>query len=368
MPAPDGRRFHVPGVPSPSLVVDRDVLDRNLSAMADHARQAGVALRPHAKTHKCPAIARRQLAAGARGLTVATLGEAEVFAAAGVEDLFVAYPLWAGDDAGPRLDALAGRARLSVGADSLAGISRLRRAVRHPDALRVLVEVDCGLHRTGVPPGGAAPVALGALDAGFALGGVFTFPGHAYAPGARDAAVADEARALAEAAGSLRSAGLGCTTLSGGSTPTAAATGAGVVTELRPGVYALNDAQQVVLGTCTPDDVALCALGTVVSAPADGRVVLDAGAKVLGADRPAWMPHHGLVLDRPGARVTGLWEHHAVLDVSGTPAPARPAVGDRVAVAPNHVCAAVNLATDLWVASAGALVDRWEVAAAGRNR
>lgn len=355
-------------MPSPSLIVDRDVLDRNLATMADHARRARIALRPHAKTHKCPAIARRQLAAGATGLAVATLGEAEVFAADGVEDLFVAYPLWADDDAGPRLDALVRSTRLSVGADSLAGVARLRRAVRRPEALRVLVEVECGLGRTGVAPSAAPSVALGALDAGFAFGGVFAFPGHAYAPGARDAAVADEARALAAAAGALGTAGLTCTTLSGGSTPTASATHGGVVTELRPGVYALNDAQQVELGTCTIEDIALCALGTVVSAPADDRVVLDAGAKVLGADRPAWMPGYGMALDLPGALVTGLWEHHAVLDVSGTPAAARPAVGDRVAVAPNHVCAAVNLATELWIVSAGALADRWEVAAAGRNR
>jgi D-serine deaminase-like pyridoxal phosphate-dependent protein len=361
-------RLDTPDVPSPSLVVDRDVLERNIAAMAAHAASSGIVLRPHAKTHKCPAVGRRQIEAGAVGLTVATVGEAEVFADHGVDDLFVAYPLWAAGDVGRRLSALADRVRLSVGVDSVAGIHELRRAVRRPDALCVVVEVDSGLHRTGVAPEGAAAIAAAALDAGFLLGGVFTFPGHSYAPGMAAPARDDEARALFDAGASLAAAGIACPARSGGSTPTAAATPAGVVTELRPGVYVFNDAQQVALGTCAADDVALGALATVVSTPAQGRVVLDAGAKVLGPDRPAWAPGFGMLPDHPEATVTGLWEHHAVVDVSATPAAARPAVGERVAIVPNHVCSAVNLAKELWVVSEGKLVDRWEVAAAGANR
>jgi D-serine deaminase-like pyridoxal phosphate-dependent protein len=361
-------RFHAPDVPSPSLVVDREALERNIEAMARHAAEASLALRPHGKTHKCPAIATLQVDAGAVGLAVATVGEAEIFGNQGVGDVFVAYPLWADADIGPRLEVLSARVRLTVGADSPAGIERLRRALSDTSLVRVIVEVDCGLRRTGVPPADAASVAHAALDAGFELGGVFTFPGHSYAPGMRDEARTDEERALSEAVEALGAAGIDCPVRSGGSTPTAAATGPGAITELRPGVYVFNDAQQVVLGTCTVDQVALAALATVVSAPAPGRVVLDSGAKVLGPDRPSWAPGHGKLPDHPNARVTGLWEHHAVVDVSETDPSARPRIGDRVAVFPNHVCTAVNLARELLIVSGGKVVDRWAVAAAGANR
>lgn len=363
-----GSRWTVPEIPTPALVVDLETCERNIGAMADHAAANDIALRPHAKTHKCPAIATRQLAAGATGITVATLGEAEVFAAHGVGDLFVAYPLWAVGDIGERLGRLAERVRLSVGADSVAAVEILRRAVGRPDGLAVRVEVDCGLRRSGVAPADAVHVARAAADAGLVVDGIFTFPGHSYAPGMAITARADEERALRQGAASLEDAGMPCRVRSGGSTPTAAGTTGDVVNELRPGVYVFNDAQQLALGTCEPDAVALAAIATVVSAPAPGRVVLDAGAKVLGPDRPPWATGHGVLPDRPAARVTGLWEHHAVVDVTGTSDLAPLGVGERVAVVPNHVCTAVNLARVLHVVSGGELVDRWEVAAAGANR
>lgn len=326
--------------------------------MAAHAAGQGVALRPHAKTHKAPELARRQLAAGATGLTVATVGEAEVFVDAGATDVFIAYPLWTDGDLAARLAALAERARLLVGVDSAASAERL------PAGSEVAVEVDCGLRRSGVIPRDAGPVAAAAAAAGCRVAGVFTFPGHSYAPGAAAGALADEGRALEQAAASLAAAGLPCELRSGGCTPTAPSTPGGVVTELRPGVYVFNDAQQVALGTADLDDVALCVAATVVSVPAADRVVLDAGSKVLGPERPPWVPGHGLLPEHPGAVVSGLWEHHAVVD----PGPHRLRLGDRVAVVPNHVCTAVNLATELLVASGGEVVDRWAVTARSRNR
>jgi D-serine deaminase-like pyridoxal phosphate-dependent protein len=361
-------------VPTPGLVVDLARCERNLASMAGRASAAGVGLRPHGKTHKCPALAARQLEAGAAGLTVATLGEAEVFADHGVEDLFVAYPLWATDDLAARLASLAERVRLAVGADSAEGVELIGaaagRSARRAGLIRVLVEVDCGLRRSGVTPGDAAGVAVAAVRAGLGLGGVFTFPGHGYAPGMAAAARDDEARALAEAAAALEAAGLPCPVRSGGSTPTAAQPPGDGVNELRPGVYVFNDAQQVALGSCGPEDVALAALATVVSTPATARAVLDAGAKVLGPERPPWVPGHGLLPGRPAARVTGLWEHHAVVDMTATLEAGLPPLrrGDRVAVVPNHVCTAVNLARELHVVAGGEVVDRWAVAAAGANR
>jgi D-serine deaminase-like pyridoxal phosphate-dependent protein len=346
---------------TPYLAVDVDLLDRNLTTMADAARARGLALRPHAKTHKCVEIARRQVALSGGGLTVATVGEAEVFADAGLDDLFLAYPITATGRRVDRLRALAARARLRVGVDSAEGAALLARAV---PGVEVLVEVDSGHHRTGVAPQRAGEVAAAARAAGLAVAGAFTFPGHGYGPGLRGRAAADESAALARAADAFRAAGVEPRECSGGSTPTAALSDPGALTELRPGVYAFFDAQQVELGSAELGDVALTAVATVVSR-APGRAVLDAGSKVLGADRPAWATGHGRLPRCPGARIVALSEHHAT--VTFPDGVAVPPVGETVRVAPNHVCTAVNLVDELVVESRGVEVDRWAVAARGAN-
>ncbi|MFX1757154.1 MULTISPECIES: D-TA family PLP-dependent enzyme [Rhodococcus] len=347
---------------TPTLLVDRDILDRNLARMAESARARGLSLRPHAKTHKCVEIARRQLDAGARGLTVATVSEAEVFADAGFDDLFVAYPLWVDAARGARLHALAGRVRLTVGIDSETGA---RQLVEHAGTtIGVLIEIDSGHHRTGVLPEQTGTVAQAAHEAGLDVRGVFTFPGHSYAPDAPGSAAREEAGALATAAASLRAAGIEPSVISGGSSPTALLEVPTVATELRPGVYVFGDAQQLELGAVSETDIALTVLATVVSAR-DEIVVLDAGSKVLGADRAAWATGYGRILGEPEARITALSEHHATVQ---WPNPStRPDLGQRVQVIPNHVCNAVNLADELITVSGGTVVERWKVAARGCN-
>ncbi|MGW5668342.1 alanine racemase [Micromonospora sp. NPDC003776] len=348
---------------TPYPVVDVDVLDRNLTAMAAAAAGRGITLRPHAKTHKCLQIARRQREAGAVGLTVATIGEAEVFTEAGFTDLFIAYPIWASPARARRLRALAERASLRVGVDSPEGAALLADAVRGT-GVELLVEVDSGHHRSGVRPESAGEVALAADRRGGRVAGVFTFPGHGYAPGRRNEAAADEATALDRAAAALTAVAIDPTVRSGGSTPTASLADPRGLTEMRPGVYVFNDAQQVELGTCGWPDVALTIAATVVSR-SGSRVILDAGSKVLGADQPAWATGCGRLPDHPDARVTALSEHHATVTFpAGVPVPA---LGDVVRVAPNHVCTAVNLADEFVVVSGGREVDRWAVAARGAN-
>jgi D-serine deaminase-like pyridoxal phosphate-dependent protein len=358
------------GFATPVVLVDLDVLERNIAAMARRTEGLGIGLRPHAKTHKCVPIAARQLAAGAVGLTVATLGEAEVFADAGCQDLFVAYPLWVDAARAGRLSALADRVRLRVGVDSPEGAESVGRVVG-PDRLEALIEVDSGHHRSGVAPADVGPVADAAARAGLRVIGAFTFPGHGYGPGSAEGAARDEGEALGEAAAVLEGSGHVVSVLSGGSTPTAAVTGADVVSEIRPGVYVFNDAQQLVLGTCRPEDVALSVLATVTSAPAPGRFVLDSGSKVLAFDRPAWVPGHGLISDMPHATVRSIAEHHAVVTVgpsSGDGASAREiCIGDRVRVVPNHVCSTVNLVDELVVTRQDKVVDVWPVDARGKN-
>jgi D-serine deaminase-like pyridoxal phosphate-dependent protein len=357
------------GLATPATLVFAERLDHNLASMAAFAADSGVALRPHAKTHKCPQIARRQIALGARGLSVATVGEAEILAGRGaagqagpeVQDVFIAYPLWPSPDRISRLGELAERVRVTVGTDSAAAAGQLAPL---GGRVRVMVEVDCGLGRSGVRPADAAHIARAAQRAGLEVGGVFTFPGHSYRPGAAAAAAADEAAALAEAAASLAAAGFEGVERSGGSTPSARLAPPGALTELRPGVYAFNDAHQVELGVVSMNEVALMVAATVVSRPAPGRIVLDAGSKVLGADRLPWASGYGRLADWPAARITGLWEHHAVVAMDGD----SPGLGERVAVVPNHVCTAVNLVPELMVADQGKIVDRWPVAARAANR
>jgi len=345
---------------TPYLAVDVDILDRNLAAMAAAARAGGTRLRPHVKTHKCVEIARRQVALSGAGITVATVAEAEVFAAAGFDDLFLAYPIIATGRRADRLRVLAARVALRCGVDSAAAAVLLARAV---PGLPVLVEIDSGHHRTGIAPAQAGEVAAAADAVGLEVVGVFTFPGHGYGPGQREQAALDEATALADAATAVARAGISMTVRSGGSTPTAGLFDADVLTELRPGVYVFQDAQQAELGSAPMADIALTAVATVVSR-APGRAVLDAGSKVLGADRPAWTTGFGRLPDRPDARVVALSEHHATVEF---PEGEVPAVGQTVRVAPNHVCTAVNLADELVVVADGVEVDRWAVAARGAN-
>ena len=349
---------------TPYLTVDVDVLRRNLATMATWAAERSVALRPHAKTHKSLEIAALQLELGAVGLMVATIGEAEVFAAGGVDDLFIAYPIWADTARGARLRALADNIALRVGLDSIAAAEQLGRALAGTSA-QVVVEVDCGQHRSGVSPDAVVEVATAAGRAGLDVVGVFTFPGHSYAPaGGRPLAAADEANALEAAVTALSRAGIEPRVCSGGSTPSVAFSDVSVLNEVRPGVYAFNDAQQLELGSCEWPEIALTVAATVVS-HSPGRFIVDAGGKVLGADRAAWATGNGRLPDYPDARIVALSEHHATVELGA--GDRSPSLGDIVRIAPNHCCAAVNLGDEYVVVSEGAEVTRWTVAARGRN-
>ncbi|MCK0439992.1 alanine racemase [Gordonia alkaliphila] len=369
---------------TPYLLVDDAVLRRNVAALAERAAASGLQVRPHAKTHKCAQVAARQRDPGpgldgAVGFTVATISEAEAFADAGFTDLFLAYPLWLTESKAARLRSLAQRAALRLAVDSAAGAQRMAELLGDAP-VEVLVEVDSGMRRSGAAPDDAGAVAAAAVAAGLSVIGVFTFPGHGYGPGsARADAARQEAVALAAAADSLRRTGIEPTVISGGSTPTIAFADAGVLTEIRPGVYPFNDAQQLELGSCTWDDIALVAVATVIrasSSPGESpRLVLDAGSKTLGADRPAWASGFGRLLDHPDARIVALSEHHAVVEFPPAEFPTVefptgakdvPALGDRVRVVPNHVCSAVNLADELLAETADG-VEHWPIIARGAN-
>jgi D-serine deaminase-like pyridoxal phosphate-dependent protein len=356
---------------TPAVVVDMARLETNVARMADAARRAGVRLRPHAKTHKNPEVARLQLAFGASGLTVAKIGEAEAFfETTGCDDFFIAYPI-VGSGKAQRLLALARRARMIVGVDSEEGARTLSPAFEAAGRrLDVRIEVDTGLHRTGVAPERVRPLAeaLTRLP-GLRLQGLFTHAGHAYAAPTRDgiAAVGREEGAVLAACGEeLRGAGFEIDDVSVGSTPTAASamkvTG---VTECRPGTYVFNDATQVGLGVCGPEHCALTVIATVVSVPAPDRAVIDAGSKTLSSERarPADQVY-GELADGSG-RLVRLTEEHGVIE----PAPGAVfRVGQRVRVVPSHVCPVVNLHDHLTAVRDGEVEGELRVAARGRVR
>ncbi|MEP6993171.1 MAG: alanine racemase [Acidobacteriota bacterium] len=330
---------------TPSVLIDLDVLERNIASMQAHAGAAGVKLRPHAKTHKSPEVGRMQLTAGAVGLTLAKVSEAEVFAAAGFDDIFLGYPV-VGAEKARRLLALSDRIRIAVGADSEEGAASLSR-VFHAAGRRlpVRLKIDCGFHRVGVSPEDALETArrIAALP-GLSFDGVFTHGGQGYG-GETPEQVArigrDEGRIVAEVAEALRAAGLPVAEVSLGSTPTVAAamTQRGV-TECRPGTYVYNDLSQVTLGTCGFEDCAMTVLTTVVSVPARDRAVVDAGSKTLSTDPLRPRPDgHGLVLGRR-SRLARLSEEHGVIQIQEGESFR---VGDRVRIVPNHACVVANL-------------------------
>jgi D-serine deaminase-like pyridoxal phosphate-dependent protein len=354
-------------LPTPSVLVDLDIVERNVARMQERTRRAGVTLRPHAKTHKSPEIARMQLAAGANGLTLAKTSEAEVFADLGFDDIFLAYPI-VGADKARRLLALADRIRLAVGVDSVEG-ARSLGAVFHAAGRRlsVLLKIDCGFRRVGVAPQVAVALALRvAEEPGLALSGVFTHGGQGYAGRTPDEVASighEESRVVTEAAEAMRAAGLPIAVVSLGSTPTAVAAMAGRgVTECRPGTYVYNDGSQVALGSCAPEDCAMTVLATVVSVPEADRAVVDAGSKTLSSDplRPV-ANGLGLIVGRQ-TRVARASEEHGVLAV----APGETfRVGERVRILPNHTCAVSNLHGALAAVRGGRVEGRITVAARG---
>jgi D-serine deaminase-like pyridoxal phosphate-dependent protein len=354
------------GIDTPTVLVDVDALDRNITSWSQRMATRGVGLRPHTKTSKCVEVIGRQVAAGVVGLTVATLGEAEELADAGFDDLFQAYPLWAGRaDRARRLRELHERVSLMIGVESVESAVALGAAVAGSDRrLPVLIEIDPGLHRSGVDPTDVIGIAEAADRAGLEVRGAFTFGGHGYATcDAAPQAGDDEVRSLSIAAELLTSAGFDPTVLSAGSTPTAFHSARQPVTDERPGTYVFQDAQQVTLGVAAMSEVALVVAATVVASHRDGRFVLDAGSKALAADRPPWVSGHGLLPAYPDAELRSLSEHHCVAWTDGP----RPRVGEIVAVVPNHCCVVVNLVDRLTVVQGATVVDSWAVVSRGRN-
>jgi len=356
---------------TPALLLDLDRLQANLDRVAQIARAADLKLRPHAKTHKSPHIAQLQLQRGAVGITVAKIGEAEVMADAGIQDIFIAHQI-VGPQKIERLLALARRINIAVAVDSTQVAAPLSTAFAQQGLrLSVLLEVDIGLRRSGVPPEEALDLArhINTLP-GLNLVGLFTYPGLAYAARSENEVAgiaAHEARTMAQLARQIAPIADVAARISGGSTPTAPHYHPDCgLTEIRPGTYVFNDRTQISRWAARPTDCALTILSTVVSTPAPGRAVLDAGSKALATDIAPDSPGYGMLKEDNAALLVKLDEEHGLLDLSQ--AALKLHVGDKVEVIPNHACVVCNLHDELVAVRSGEVLETWPIAARGKLR
>ncbi|HZP79790.1 MAG TPA: DSD1 family PLP-dependent enzyme [Pseudolabrys sp.] len=334
-------------IDTPALIIDLDAFERNLDTMAAAAQSLGVRLRPHAKTHKSPIIAAKQIARGAVGMCCQKVGEAEVLVEGGVADVLVSNEV-VGERKLARLAALARHARIGICVDDAGVVAQLANAAEHAGAqIEVLVEIDVGGRRCGVAPGAAAVDLARRVAASPALsfGGLQAYHGsaqHLRTPAERRAAIAAAQAATAETMRHLSAAGFSCRTVGGAGTGTFSLEGAsGVWNELQAGSYIFMDADYA---KNAPDDGrnahpfehALFILATVMSRSAQTRAVIDVGHKATANDSgfPLVWGHSEATYHRPS-------DEHGILDLSASNW--RPALGEKILLVPGHCDPTVNL-------------------------
>ena len=363
---------------TPAVLIDRARAIRNLDRMQAAATARGIRLRPHAKTHKSPVVARWQIERGAVGICCAKLGEAEVFAEAGVADIRLPYPIHPVN--ADRAIALLDRTRLSFIVDHPRIAAEWSEAmVRARKQVDVLVKVDVGFHRCGIdaaPPQAVAMIGVVSRLPGLRLKGLLSHAGHAYHAHSEDELcrmASDEAATLRDLVERCRREGVQIEEISAGATPPARfSLQQQGFTEFRPGNYVYFDRTQVALGAATIDDCALTVMTRVVSKPAADRIIFDAGSKTLTNDgargfTPA--PGFGVVLREdgtpdPNLLIERLSEEHATVKVIAGSTTLEP--GDLVRIVPNHSCVVSNLTDRVWLRD-GDAVEAMPIAARGKN-
>ncbi len=361
---------------TPYIMIDEERTDRNIARMAEAIKNKGVSLRPHIKTHKMPELALKQLAAGATGITVAKLSEAEVMANAGIKDIFVAYPIVSKAKIERAVKLAATGIRLITGVDNFDAASLLARAAANNRlTIEVRLEIETGLLRTGVLPSKAVELAQAISKLrGLKLTGIFTYRG-AILDGSPttdlQAAGHEEGKLLVEVAETLRAAGIPVKDVSAGSTSTAlyAAQIEGI-TEVRPGTYIFQDCMQAAFGVCNLEDTSALVWATVVSRPAPNRIIIDGGSKAFATDAqpgkaPLYLKGFGHIVGDPDALFERMSEEHGIITV-------RPesvyAPGDRLTIIPNHICPTVNLYNEVIIKNKDGDLRRATIAARGMSQ
>ena len=364
--------MHYRQLSTPALTIDLDVLERNLDQMARYCREHGLGLRPHTKTHKTPEVARMQVERGAAGLTVAKVGEAEVMASAGLDDILVAFPIY-GAEKLRKLVSIARARRLLVSLDAEATAAELSKAASEQGTtIGILVEFDVGLRRCGLEPGPACVQLARKVEKmpGLKFRGLMTYSGNIWGT---EAERREEARRVAEqverALRAFAEARMPVEIVSGGSTPSAHLSHLiPGLTEIRPGTYVYNDLNTFYQGACRLEDCAVRVVATVVSTAVPGRAMIDAGSKTLSSDMLGSGPKtgHGYVAEAPDACLIKLNEEHGHLDISSSNH--RFHVGEVLTVIPNHVCTCVNMHDEVFLVRREQVVGSWRVEARGKVR
>ena len=363
-----------PTIDTPALLIDLDIVARNLERMQEKANDYGVVLRPHIKTHKIPELALLQVHLGARGITVAKVSEAEVMAAAGIKNIFVANQIVSKEKL-RRLTALSKEVTVSIGLDSVAAARKLSDVFAASGlTIEYLIEINSGLNRCGVLPGKEAVELFQAVDTlpSLRFKGIFTHAGQVYGADSLSQVKEisrSESTIMAETTQSFAEFGTSPDIVSVGSTPTMKVwQGHEAVNEIRPGNYIFHDAIQVSLGAATLEECALSIVATVISRPEKERAVLDGGSKAFGLDKGAhgkeMVTGFGMVLGK-NAVLARLSEEHGIMSLDPT---VDLDIGDKVQIIPNHACAVVNLFDRAYGMRNGKVVEEFKIAARGKSQ
>jgi D-serine deaminase-like pyridoxal phosphate-dependent protein len=362
----------IKGLDTPTLLLDYNKLIQNINHIATFAKEQGIAYRPHIKTHKSIKIAQLQMQAGAVGITTAKIGEAEVMAAGGMNDILIAYPISSPAKINRLVKLLELGVQLKISVDNKESLTCLQKELEHTSfTLEVWIKVNTGLNRCGVEPGTEVVQLAKTImtHSKLKLGGIFTHAGHSYAAKTMEEmeAIAHlEGLAVAESAQACEKEGIRIPVRSVGSTPTYKIAGAVPgITEIRPGNAVFFDAIQVGLGVTTLENCALTLLASVVGVYKD-RVIFDTGSKSLCLDKGAHgnqtVTGFGHVVGRPEVVIERLSEEHGVgVLVRETPLK----LNDQVQIIPNHACTVVNQFDKYVVHESGKLIDTWKVDARG---
>lgn len=347
--------MNVDQVETPAVLVDLEILERNIGELQSYLERTAIENRPHIKTHKVPEIAHMQLAAGAAGITCQKLGEAEVMREAGIRDIFVTYNI-VGDSKLRRLADLCRRSEMKVSADAPVVVDGLSKAAREFEfSLGVLVEFDTGLGRCGVQSPSEAVELAERIERspGLHFEGLMTYPLNAHTAGF-----------VEEAARRLTDAGLPLETVSvGGTHAIRQAHLYPWITEYRAGMYAYGDRLTVKSGAMSLERCAMTVLSTVVSRPTPERAILDAGSKSLGTD-VLGLDGYGLIMEYPEIRLPSLSEEHGHCTLPASSG--RPEIGEKVSVLPNHCCLVSNLFDRVYGVRNGVVEKEFKVAARGK--
>jgi D-serine deaminase-like pyridoxal phosphate-dependent protein len=362
--------MHVSEIDTPALVVDLDIMERNLQRVAGYAKEHGLRLRPHTKTHKSVKLGKLQLQSGAVGLTVAKVSEAEVMLGSETPDLLLAFPI-IGNTKLDRLMEVARRTRVTVALDSTVAANALSDASRRAQVeVGVLAEVDVGLGRVGVSPGQPLLELAQRIKSlpNLRFEGITFYPGHIKSMDeAGRLALAQVSELLQSILQDFCKAGIEVRIVSGGSTPTLFHSHEiEGLSEIRPGTYVFNDLNTVRSGGCGLEDCAASILATVVSTARPHQMIIDGGSKTFSSDRPVNIPDvtFGQLTEAPGARFHKMNEEHGFVDLAQ--AGRNFAVGDRVHVIPNHICVAVNLHEKVYGLRGDTVEQIWTVDGRGK--